>query len=231
MAKRTQTKTKSRSSTKTGRSRSTTRRKSAATRSTARRGSAARTRKTTARKPAARRGRLTITPAMKKVAREMSQMMSEQTVPADAVALLKQDHREVESLFEQFEHLESKSEKSALAAKICLMLTVHTTIEEEMLYPAAHEEQDTVEEHLVDEAYVEHAAAKQLIAEIEAMKPAEHLFDAKVKVLGEYVKHHVQEEENELFPQLQQSELDLRELGEQLMERKLELLAQMTGKA
>ncbi|HEX6958452.1 MAG TPA: hemerythrin domain-containing protein [Ferrovibrio sp.] len=227
MARRTQTKSKSRTAARAGTKRAaTTRRKpAAASRSATRRKSAA------PRKPARRRGRLTVTPAMKKIARQMSQMVAEQTVPADATALLKQDHREVESFFEQYEQLDSKAEKGKLAAKICLMLTVHAMIEEELLYPAAHEESEAVESDLVDEAIVEHASAKQLIAEIEAMKPGEELYDAKVKVLGEYVKHHVKEEENELFPQLQDSELDLRELGEKLMQRKIELLAQMTGKA
>jgi hemerythrin-like domain-containing protein len=220
MAKRTQTKRKSSSSTRKGRTATTARRKTSS-RSTARRSTS---------RPG-RRSRLTITPAMRKVAREMSQMMSEKTVPADAIALLKQDHREVEALFEQFEHLESNAEKAAMAAKICLMLKVHARIEEELLYPAAQDESDTVEEDLVDEAIVEHASAKQLIAEIEKMKPSEDLYDAKVKVLGEYVKHHVKEEENELFPQLQQSDLDLHEMGRELMERKLELLMQMTSRA
>lgn len=234
MARRTQTKSKTRTaatSRKRATSRSTARRKSAAsTRRTAARKTGAR--KTGARKTATRRrGRISVTPAMQKVAREMSKMVAEQTVPASAISLLKQDHREVEALFEQFEHLDSKAEKSKLAVKICLLLVVHTSIEEELLYPAARGEKKTVEADLIDEAVVEHAAAKQLIGEIEAMKPSQELFDAKVKVLGEYVKHHVQEEENELFPQLQRSEVDLQDLGHRLMQRKVELLAQMTGKA
>lgn len=224
MAQRTKTKSRTSSRKKTA-SRSTSRRSTSAKRAAAgRKGGRA-----TQRKPAARRtSRRSVTPAVAKAAREMSMMVAEQTVPPDAIALLEQDHREVEAFFEQFEQLDSKAEKSKLAAKICLALTVHTTIEEELLYPPAHEE---IEEDLVDEAMVEHNSAKQLIAEIEAMKPSDHLYDAKVKVLSEYVKHHVKEEENEMFPQLRSSGMDLQELGEQLMQRKVELLTEMTGRA
>lgn len=238
MAKRAATKSKSRTASKTRKTTKTssTRRKSASR--------SAASRKSTARKSAARRstarssGRstsrrrsgmfgMTITPALAKLARQMSSAMSEMMAsPTDAITLLKQDHREVESMFKEFEQLDSKSEKGKLASKICLMLTVHATIEEELLYPKAHEE---IEEDLVDEAIVEHASAKKLIAEIEAMNPGDHLFDANVKVLGEYVQHHVKEEENELFPQLRDSGIDLEELGEQLMERKTELLEQMSS--
>jgi hemerythrin-like domain-containing protein len=158
----------------------------------------------------------------------MSKMMEGQLAPSDAIALLEKDHREVEAMFETFEKLDSKAEKAKLAAKICLSLTVHTMIEEEILYPPAHKK---IEHDLVDEAIVEHNGAKQLIAEIEAMKPSEHLYDAKVKVLSEYVKHHVKEEQNEMFPQLRSSGIDLRKLGAQLMERKVELLEKMAGKA
>jgi hemerythrin-like domain-containing protein len=217
MAQRTKTKARSSS------------RKKASTRSTARRGTAAK------RAAAGRKGgrartarRRSIPPAISKAAREMSRMVEARPAPKDAIALLEQDHREVEAMFEQFEQLDSKAEKAALAARICLALTVHATIEEELLYPPAHDE---IEEDLVDEAIVEHNGAKQLIAEIEAMKPGEHLYDAKVKVLGEYVKHHVKEEENEMFPQLRSSDIDLQELGEQLMQRKVELLGEMAGKA
>lgn len=223
MAQRTKAKTPT-SSRKKAASRSTTRRSTTAKRAAAsRKGARARA---TQRKPASRRRALS--PALAKAAREMSRMMESQSAPSDAIALLEQDHREVEAMFEQFEQLDSKAEKAKLAAKICVALTMHAAIEEELLYPPAHEE---IEEDLVDEAMVEHDSAKQLIAEIEAMKPSDHLYDAKVKVLGEYVKHHVKEEENEMFPQLRSSDLDLEDLGEQLMHRKAELLSQMGGRA
>jgi hemerythrin superfamily protein len=146
----------------------------------------------------------------------------EQIVPGDATALLEQDHREVEAFFEQFEHLDNNAEKQKLAARICLALTVHAQIEEELIYPLARKNLE--EADLVEEAEVEHAAAKQLISEIEDMSPRDKLFDAKVKVLGEYVKHHVHEEENELFPKMRKADFDFYKLGEKLAARKIALL-------
>lgn len=230
MAQRTKTKSRTAGSRKKAASRSTARRSTSAKRAAAgRKGGRASTslRTGTQRKSTASRRRA-FPPAWAKVAREMKKMMDAQPAPSDAIALLEQDHREVEAMFEQFEQLDSKAEKSQLAAKICVALTMHTSIEEELLYPPAHEE---IEEDLVDEAIVEHDSAKQLIAEIESMKPSDHLYDAKVKVLGEYVKHHVKEEENEMFPQLRSSGMDLEDLGEQLMQRKAELLSQIGGRA
>ncbi|HEU4653300.1 MAG TPA: hemerythrin domain-containing protein [Steroidobacteraceae bacterium] len=148
--------------------------------------------------------------------------------PRDAIALLKQDHRTVEALFDQFEDAD-ESEQSQLAERVCQLLTVHTQIEEEILYPAAKEAfgEDEEEEDLVIEAQVEHNSAKELIARIEGMTPDDETFKATVTVLGEYVKHHVKEEENEMFPALKKSELDLKELGSQLQERKLALMEQL----
>ncbi len=144
--------------------------------------------------------------------------------PADAIKLLKDDHREVKGWFKDYEKLEDDTEKQALADKICLALTVHAQIEEEIYYPATREAID--DDDLLDEAEVEHASAKQLIAEIQSMKAGDRLFDAKVTVLGEYIEHHVEEEETEMFPESRDSELDLKALGIQLAERKAELLAQ-----
>jgi hemerythrin superfamily protein len=148
--------------------------------------------------------------------------------PRDAVALLKQDHRTVEALFDQFEDAED-AEQSQLAERICQLLTVHTQIEEEILYPAAREafSEDEQEEELVNEAQVEHNSAKELIARIEGMTPDDETFKATVKVLGEYVKHHVKEEETEMFPALKKSEVDLKEMGSQLQERKLALMERL----
>lgn len=246
MAKRAASKSKSRATSKskkatkasstrrksTSRSAATSRKtsKPGARKATTRRTSSRVTGQSSSRSNSRRSGGIfgiSITPALAKLARQMSAALSEMTaMPNDAVSLLTQDHREVESMFKEFEGLDSKSEKGKLASKICLMLTVHTTIEEELLYPQAHEE---IEEDLVDEAIVEHASAKQLISEIESMNPGDHLFDAKVKVLGEYVQHHVKEEENEMFPQLRDSGVDLEQLGEQLMQRKTELLEEMSA--
>jgi hemerythrin superfamily protein len=147
--------------------------------------------------------------------------------PRDAIALLKQDHRTVEALFDEFEDAEEQ-EQSQLAERICNMLTVHAQIEEELLYPAAKQAfEDEEQEDLVNEAAVEHQSAKDLIAKIEAMTPDHEAFKATVKVLGEYVKHHVKEEENELFAALKKTELDLKEMGSQLAERKFALMEEM----
>ena len=142
-----------------------------------------------------------------------------------AVTLLKQDHREVEGWFEEYEQLDADAEKLTLFNKIALALKVHTTIEEEIFYP---EERGDVEDDMLDEAYVEHDGAKKLIAEIEAMKPADEYYDAKVKVLGEYIKHHVKEEEQPggIFAQAKRGDEDLDAMGERMKARKAELLKQ-----
>jgi len=144
--------------------------------------------------------------------------------PADAIKLLKDDHAEVKRYFDQYEGLESNAEKQALAEKICLALTVHAQIEEEIFYPATRAAID--DDDLLDEAEVEHASAKQLIAEIQAMKAGDRLFDAKVTVLGEYINHHVEEEENEMFPESREGDIDLKTLGAQMATRKAELMAE-----
>ena len=141
--------------------------------------------------------------------------------PEDATRLLMTDHREVEQLFSQYEKLGDDGdpdEKMLIAAQICAALEVHTQIEEEIFYPAARGQ--IKQQDLLDEALVEHAAAKELVAEIKGMTSDEPLYDAKVQVLGEQVRHHVREEENELFPQVRKTSLDLQELGAQLAERK-----------
>ena len=146
-----------------------------------------------------------------------------------AVKLLKKDHREVEDMFDEYEQLEDEADKLALFQKIALALKVHTRIEEEILYPA---ERGEVEDDMLDEAYVEHDGAKKLIAEIEAMKPSDAFYDAKVKVLGEYIKHHVKEEEQPggVFAQAKRGDEDLNAMGERLKARKEELMAEMGGR-
>ena len=144
----------------------------------------------------------------------------------NAIALLKADHEKVEALFDRYEKQKEKMtprQREQLAGEICGELKVHTQIEEEIFYPAAREACEECED-MLDEADVEHASAKQLIAEIEGGPKDDH-FDARVKVLGEYVKHHVKEEQNELFPEIRKSELDLDELGEQMAARKQELVS------
>ena len=145
-----------------------------------------------------------------------------ETKSDDAIALLKEDHRAVEKLFKDFEGAKGDGRKERLARQICLQLTVHTTIEEEIFYPAC---EGKIEEDLLKEAYVEHDSAKLLIAEIEAGNgESDDFFDAKVQVLSEQIEHHVKEEEGELFPQVRKADLDLKAIGEQLSARKKELL-------
>jgi hemerythrin superfamily protein len=145
-----------------------------------------------------------------------------ETKTQDAIALLKEDHRAVEKLFKDFEGAKGDGRKQKLAQRICLELTVHTMIEEEIFYPACD---GKVEGDLLKEAYVEHDEAKLLIAEIEAGDgQSDDFFDAKVQVLGEQIEHHVEEEEEELFPKVRKAEIDLEALGEQLAARKRELL-------
>lgn len=144
----------------------------------------------------------------------------------DAIALLKADHRKVEDLFDKFESTRSDSRKKTLATQICLELTVHTKIEEEIFYPAC---KDAVEDGLWHEAFVEHDGAKVLVAEIEAGDPGDEFYDAKVKVLSEMIKHHVKEEEKRaegMFAQARDGGLDMEDLGARLAKRKKELTAQ-----
>src|SRR3954471_11994153 len=144
----------------------------------------------------------------------------------DAIALLKADHRKVEELFEQFESASGSAKKQKIALQICLELTVHTKIEEEIFYPAC---EGKVEEDLLKEAYVEHDGAKVLIAEIEAGGPDDDYYDAKVKVLSEQIEHHVEEEEKRMegmFSQARKAGLDMDALGEDLFARKQQLIAE-----
>jgi len=143
---------------------------------------------------------------------------------SDAIALLKADHRLVEDLFEQYEKARKDERKQTLAKRICLELSVHAMVEEELFYPAC---EDGVEEHLLDEAYVEHDGAKALIAEL-LSAPDDAFRDAKVTVLREMIKHHVKEEEQRdgLFAQAKKGELDLVALGERIQTRKDELTAE-----
>jgi len=149
--------------------------------------------------------------------------------PKDACDLLDADHKAVKALFKEYESLtESRSRSTAkkrqLADKICKELTVHTAIEEEIFYPAVR--QAIKDNDLMNEATVEHASAKDLIAQIKDMDPADDMFDAKVTVLGEYIDHHVKEERTEMFPKARASKADLVGLMAQLQQRKSELMAQ-----
>lgn len=145
----------------------------------------------------------------------------------DAIALLKADHKKVEALFAQYEKTSGEGRKQKLALEICKELTVHTKIEEEIFYPAC---EGKVEEADLKEAYVEHDGAKVMIAEIEAGGPSDEYYDAKVKVLGEEIEHHVKEEEQRLegiFAQARKAGLDMDALGVQLAERKAQLMSEI----
>ncbi len=146
--------------------------------------------------------------------------------PQDAISLLKADHRQVEVWFSEFDGAKSSAKKQQLASKICDALTIHTTIEEEIFYPAFLE--STEDEDIHHEAVVEHAGAKALIAQIQQMSPDDDYFDAKVTVLSEMIKHHVKEEEKPggMFAEAKKSEMDLSGLGEQLLARKQQLQSQ-----
>ena len=150
------------------------------------------------------------------------------TSSVDAIAMLTEDHKKVQKLFKEFEKRSDEDDeegKQALVGMICAELTIHATIEEEIFYPAARRAIE--EEDLLDEAEVEHATAKELIAQLEGMQAGDELYDAKVTVLGEYVDHHVKEEQNEMFPKVKKAKLDLQALGEQMLERKQELQEEM----
>lgn len=150
-------------------------------------------------------------------------------MPLDAIALLEADHREVEGYFESFEGAETPGQKKLLARRICAALRVHAQIEEELFYPAARKA--ARDNDLLDEAIVEHAGAKVLIAEIEAMQPGMPLFDAKIAVLGEQVRHHVREEEGELFPKVRESGMNIAALGAAMAARKAELMDLLSAAA
>ena len=147
------------------------------------------------------------------------------TKSQDAIALLKDDHRKVEKLFKDFESAKGDGRKEKLAHEICLELSVHTALEEEIFYPAC---EGKVEEDLLKESFVEHDAAKVLIAELEAGQgESDDFFDSKVKVLQEQIEHHVEEEEKPksgLFAQAREADVDLEDLGERIATRKKELL-------
>jgi hemerythrin superfamily protein len=143
---------------------------------------------------------------------------------SNAIELLKHDHREVESMFKQFDAEDESRSKAEIAQHICLSLIVHSEIEEELFYPAAQRALDDEDRDLISEAKVEHMSLKRLIDDIGGSGPSDEMFEARMTVLKEYVKHHVHEEEHELMPQVKKSDLDLEALGSRLLERKQALI-------
>lgn len=152
--------------------------------------------------------------------------------PADALALLKDDHQAVQQLFKDFEKIQengSPEEKLNIVLQACSELKVHTEIEEQIFYPAIRQSID--DELLLDEAEVEHKSAKDLISQLESMKSDDPKFDAVFTVLAEYIVHHVEEEEKEMFPKVKKAKLDLAELGERMQELKDSLMGSQNGSA
>jgi hypothetical protein len=157
---------------------------------------------------------------------ELRSRKQEVLVAQDAIALLKADHRKVEDLFEQYQEASGAKQKAKLAHEICTELKIHTTIEEEIFYPALR---GKIERSTLDEAYVEHDGAKALVNELEEGSPADEFYDAKVTVLSEDIKHHVREEErwvSGMFAQAKKAGVDLDALGEKLAARKAKLMAE-----
>lgn len=155
---------------------------------------------------------------------------SEAAEPVDAITLLKADHREVERLFDEYDKARRSDRKGRLVDEICTALKIHTRIEEEIFYPAV---EPKIDEEIVLESYVEHDGAKLLINDLLASKPGDRFYDAKVKVLSEKIRHHVQEEERWLrgmFAQARRTDLDMDELGARLSARKAALQAEAEGK-
>lgn len=153
----------------------------------------------------------------------------DELVGQDALTVLSSDHAEVKQMFEEYRQLVQNNadddRRGELAGWICSALTVHAEIEEDIFYPALRERLE--DDLALHQAEVEHAIARDLVEQIEAMEPDDALFDARVLVLAEYVEHHVQEEESEIFPQAEKSGIDLDELGAELVERRHELRAEL----
>ena len=147
--------------------------------------------------------------------------------PPDAMVMLRADHKLVSALFAGYEKARTSSTKKKLVSQICAELGVHAQLEEEIFYPAV--KQALRDKTLVPEATVEHATLKTLIAQVEGVEPDGEMFDAKIKVLSEYVKHHVKEEQNEMFPKAKATKLDMVELGARMAERKKVLVAERAG--
>jgi hemerythrin superfamily protein len=142
----------------------------------------------------------------------------------DMLKMLAEDHKKVKKMFDQFEKMkedEDAEAKQLLVETCCAELTIHAQLEEELFYPALRDAIDDTD--LLDEAEVEHASAKQLISELASMQPGDELYDAKFTVLGEYVKHHIEEEEKEIFPKAKKAKLDLEGMAEEARQRKQEM--------
>lgn len=154
----------------------------------------------------------------------MAAQASSSSSAPDVLETLTQDHRNIIEFFDEFRNIREHADdetRQTLVEIACTELVIHTQIEEELLYPALREAFEDMS--LVDEATVEHTVAKQLIGELESMHPDDDLYDAKFIVLGEYVRHHIQEEQNLIFPKMRESGMDLAALGKEILQRRVEL--------
>jgi hemerythrin-like domain-containing protein len=167
--------------------------------------------------------------ATKKQAKKSTRSKEQDSSGKNAIEMLREDHEKVQQMFEEFEDLKDSEEKGDLVELACMELTIHAQLEEEIFYPAVRDALD--DEDLIDEAEVEHESAKALIAQLQEMGPDDDKFDAKFKVLGEYVNHHIDEEQDELFPKVEESDVDLEALGEQMAQRKAELTGEQEEEA
>ena len=149
------------------------------------------------------------------------------TITHDAIALLKEDHREAEDLFAQYDKLKEAGRdqgKFAIAKKVCAALLIHMEIEEKIFYPRVRG--PVHDDDMMNEAEVEHAGAKDLIKQLGLLKPDDPMFDAKIKVLSEQIEHHVDEEEKDMFPDVKKTGIDLEELGAELFDAKNKMRAE-----
>jgi len=158
----------------------------------------------------------------------MTRTASNTTLHQDAIAILMSDHKNVKQMFKDFESMgdDDDMDKSGLVAQICQALTAHMQLEEELFYPAARKALGKDDDDLLDEADIEHNGAKELIAQLEGMTPSDDHYDAKVTVLGEYIEHHVKEEETSMFPKLKKTGLDTASLGAKMAKRRETLMEQ-----
>ncbi|HEX7966109.1 MAG TPA: hemerythrin domain-containing protein [Gammaproteobacteria bacterium] len=155
---------------------------------------------------------------------------AEKSRPSDAIELLKTDHKEATALFKKFFKARTAAQKKDLVGEICLALSIHMRIEEEIFYPAVKQALGKDDKELVPEARVEHSSLKKLITEVEAAEPDEE-FDARVQVMCEYTSHHVKEEETKMFPKVRDTDVDLEALCQKLLQRKLALMDSIASKA
>lgn len=150
---------------------------------------------------------------------------AKKSATASVIKSLTDDHKKVKKMFDEFMKLKEKGgsdeQKQLIVDTACAELTIHAQLEEELFYPAAREALDDLD--MINEAEVEHTCAKQLISELSIMQSSDEMYDAKFIVLSEYVKHHIDEEEKEMFPKMKKANLDLSEMAEELEERRMEL--------